>query len=484
MQDEGLFQNGAVMSRRQMLRLAAGAAASLALAACGGRQMGPGSAQGTPGASPTQAVVEQPPKEGAITIIATSQMPINTWKTALKEAQERYPDIRLKVTQTSIQGGWSAYADKIITQIAGGEQLDVIMIAIEGLALLSSKRVLRPLDEFIQADSEAYDTLHNDIHKTLREMMQYEGKQMEFPFSWNNMVIYYNTKIFQEEGLKPPSPDWTWNDFLGVCKQVANVRGTAKDRYAYSFWGAGMFGMCAWYFNNDTSSLTDDWQDSNMLDPKVAETLQFLVDLIRKHRVAPNPAGWDENAQFHAGHLVMRTCGRWCIGASLAEKFTSYDLQYQPHKSGPYKTVVGTDGWGIATMSQHPNEAWKAVKVLSGKTASRAMVELGGNIPALRSVAEEPAFREYGPENTEIFYESLDYARTVPSPPNFNIIEPILDRHYSTIWNGQKTVQEAVKLAHQELQAEMDKLKEESRSWRVFAASTTRTCPCQEARAQ
>ena len=46
------------------------------------------------------------------------------------------------------------------------------------------------------------------------------------------------------------------------------------------------------------------------------------------------------------------------------------------------------------------------------------------------------------------------------SPPNFNLIEPILDRHYSTIWNGEKTVEEAVQLAHEELQAEMDKLKE------------------------
>jgi hypothetical protein len=57
------------------------------------------------------------------------------------------------------------------------------------------------------------------------------------------------------------------------------------------------------------------------------------------------------------------------------------------------------------------------------------------------------------------FYESLDFAKTVPSPTNFNIVEPILDRHYQTIWNGESTVEAALIAAHEELQAELDKLK-------------------------
>jgi len=403
-----------------------------------------------------------PKPKQVVAVVATSQMPVNTWDDVGKEATQLLPNINLKVGQTVIgQGGWAAYSDKIITQIAGGEQLDAIMIAIEGLGLLSSKKILRPLDDFFNADAEAKNTLSNDVHKTLREMLQYRGKQMEYPFSWNNMVMYYNTKIFQEEGIDPPKPEWTWDDFLGVCKKVARVKGTAEDRFAYSFWGGSMFGMCAWFYNNDASPLTNDWQDSNMLEPKVAETLQFLADLILKHKVTPNPTGWDEWPQFHAGHLAMRTCGRWCIGGSLKENFTTYDLQYQPHKAGPIKTVAGTDGWGIATVTRNPDEAWQTVKVLSGKVAARSMVKLGGNIPALRSIAEEPIFKDYGPSNTAIFYKSLDAAETVASPNNFNTIEPILDRHYSTIWNGQKTVPEVVQAAHKELQAEMEKLKKQ-----------------------
>jgi len=358
------------------------------------------------------------------------------------------------------EGGWDGYSDTMLTRIAGGEQIDVIMIAIEGLRLLTAKNVLVALDDFLAADEPANDILHNDIHVTLREMLQVDSKQYLYPFSWNNMVMYYNTAVFEEEGLEPPSTDWTWDDFLQTCLQVANVTGGADDRFAYSFWGASMFGMCAWYFNNDVSPISDDWLDSNLLDPKVAETLQFLADLILEHKVAPNPEGWDDWAQFHAGNLVMRTCGRWCIAGTLEAEFETYDLQYQPHHSGPLKTVAGTEGWGVSTSSENPEEAWEVVKHLAHSDTSIDLVKVGGSIPALRSVAEMPVFAEYGPPNTALFYESLDFAATVPSPTNFNIVEPILNRNYATIWNGERSVEEALQAAHAELQPEMDKLKQ------------------------
>ena len=441
-----LHQN---MSRRDMLRLTGVGAAGAALAACAAPAVVPDTGGGsTPAMEP-------------VTIIATSGMPVNTFDNARERSLEQLPNIAMEVNANSWgEGGWDGYSDTLLTRIAGGEQIDVIMIAIEGLRLLTNKNILVPLDDFFAADEPANDILQNDIHVTLREMLQVDGIQYEFPFSWNNMVMYYNTAIFEEEGLDPPSPDWTWDDFLQTCISLANVTGGADDRFAYSFWGASMFGMAAWLFNNDTSPVSDDWLDSNLLDPKFAETLQFLADLILVHKVAPNPEGWDEWAQFHAGNVVMRTCGRWCIGASFEAEFESYDIQYQPHQSGPFKTVAGTEGWGVATSSENPQEAWEVVKHLSHSDTSIDLVKVGGSIPALRSVAEMPVFAEYGPPNTALFYESLDFAGTVPSPTNFNIVEPILNRHYATIWNGERTVEDALQSAHEELQPEMDKLKQ------------------------
>ena len=311
---------GKPLSRRAFIKGVGAASGILLLQAC------------TPAAQPAASpgAAEAAPVVAKTSIIATTQMGLGQWEQTLERAKEQLPHIDLTISQTSMPGGWSGYSDQIVTQIAGGEQLDVIMIAIEGLRLLTDRNILTPLDDFFAADPAEQEILMNDVHVTLREMLQVDGKQMEYPFSWNNMVLYYNTDIFAEKGVAPPASDWTWGDFLETSLQIADVQGGADDLYAYSFWGAGMFGMHSWLFTNDTSALTDDWMESNLMDPKVAETLQFLADLILVHRVAPNPAGWEEWAQFHAGHLAMRTCGRWCIAGSLNEGFTSYDLQYQP----------------------------------------------------------------------------------------------------------------------------------------------------------
>ena len=236
-------------SRREMLRLAGLGSVGLLVAGCG------------PASTPEKVVekvvetvvvkeeVEKlitatPPPKEAVSIFATSQMEVSFWQPSMERAKDMLPGVNLEVSNTQITGiGWSGYSDLVITQIAGGQQLDVIMIAVEGLPLLSSKKILLPLDPYFDADAEAKNILMTDIHKTLREMLQYEGQQMEFPFSWNNMVMYYNTKIYEDKGIDPPKPDWTWDDFLENCLKVADVKGTADDLFAYSFWGAGMFGM-------------------------------------------------------------------------------------------------------------------------------------------------------------------------------------------------------------------------------------------------
>ena len=84
-------------------------------------------------------------------------------------------------------------------------------------------------------------------------------------------------------------------------------------------------------------------------------------------------------------------------------------------------------------------------------------------VQARRSVVDREEFLNLAlpsPADMTIFYDSLDYADFVPSPPNFNVIDPTLQRWYAQIWNGEIGVEEAVAGAHKDLQAEMDRLKE------------------------
>ena len=445
------------MSRRKFMKSAAAIGGGALLAACAPKVTGESTPVGA-----TKAVAVASPSKAQVTIHFTHERPPAVFDPlAVELTKNQYPNINLKIDQTPFGNGWEDYINNVLVRIAGGEKLDVISIATEGLDVLSSKGTLIPLDPFLAADSAASADFASDMHPALMKMLQWKGKQMLIPFQWNSMVIHYNYVMFKDKGIPEPLPDWSWDDFLVTCEKLASVTGSSNDVYAYSFYDQ-TFHISPWFFNNNTSFLTSDWVDLNLQDPKVAETLQFLQDLIIKYKVCPNPAGWDDAGQFHARHLAMLECGGWCVGGHRGAGFKDYKMQYMPHKAGPLKTDVGTLGFGILASSEHPEEAWDAIKVLVSTPVQQNSLEIDGSPMSRLSIQKMDVWKNLAqpaPADMGIFWESLDHAALVPSPANFNTITTLLRGWYAQIWNGSISVADAIKGAQPQLQAEMDKLK-------------------------
>jgi multiple sugar transport system substrate-binding protein len=83
---------------------------------------------------------------------------------------------------------------------------------------------------------------------------------------------------------------------------------------------------------------------------------------------------------------------------------------------------------------------------------------VGTSLPARRSVAELPEFKEF-PAHSEVFFGSLDDVKPIPSPPNFAEVESIFIRHMGLIMANSVTPEEGLANAHTELSAEMAKLR-------------------------
>ena len=198
------------IGRRDFLKFASLISGGAIMAACAPAAT-PAPAQ--PAAvNPTAA----PAAKAVVKVRATSQMAIdqlNGFGAEIKDDLAK-KNIALDVYQTTM-ANWSEYADKVITQIAGGEQVDVIMIAIEGIPLLGSKDIFVDLSSYLAADPKTSDMIKTDIAPVLTDMLKYKGKLLEIPFSWNNMVLYYNTKIMADAGVTMPM-HMTWDDFLQI----------------------------------------------------------------------------------------------------------------------------------------------------------------------------------------------------------------------------------------------------------------------------
>jgi multiple sugar transport system substrate-binding protein len=125
---------------------------------------------------------------------------------------KRYPNVKVTDQCTPISS-WSDYLDKLIAQVASGKTPDLIHIATEGAQLAIRKNLVISLDEFTKSDASAKDLL-SDIDPVLLNGFTVEGRLYLVPEEWNNMMIYYNTKVFKEAGIPRPSDDWTWTTFF------------------------------------------------------------------------------------------------------------------------------------------------------------------------------------------------------------------------------------------------------------------------------
>ncbi|MGH2533383.1 MAG: ABC transporter substrate-binding protein [Thermomicrobiales bacterium] len=429
---------------RRHLVTSAGAAGLLA--AVGGRRgiMG-AAAQGESPAADTEAELS--------TFNYGGEVEQRIYAEAIARFNERYPNVRVNDNFTPVEG-WSDYANKLTTQIAGGRAPDLIHVAIEGTRLLIDKELLEPLNELVAADAEMQARLDEEMAQPLKDAFTVDGQLYQIPIEWNNMVIYYNPKLFAEAGLDPPAAEWTWDDFLAAARALTTGEGGDK------VYGFGIpfftFGLVPWFLTNGTYPLTEDWTASNLNDPTVLETVTFIHDLIHVHGVAPSVEGTDTGQLFSAGKLAMSGWGRWPVSGFLAAEFTDFDVQYWPRKTAA-TSIHGIGGWGISPSSENKALAWELIREFTNLDTNTALANAGASIPALRSAAETPEFLAI-PANAAIFYESLNDTKPVPSPPNFNEFESIFMRHMGEIMSGGASPEDGLKAAHEELSAAMEKL--------------------------
>jgi len=450
------------LTRRDFLRMSVLTATGAALAACAPKVV----KETVVVEKPVEKVVTATPApKKRVVVRFTSYEPEAVYVPLVQEMiDEKGLNIEFAHDRTIMVGGHAGYSDTLVTRLAGGDELDCMHTAVDGLFVLIGHHVIRPLDDFLNADTEFMKDVEEDIHPVLWNMMKWQGKQYELPVDWNYGAMYYNTKIFEDNGVEAPAWDWTWDDFLEVSKAVSDVKGTEDDVFAYALW-LGTFCWDAWFYNNDTSYITDDWMDSNMDDPKVAETLQFWTDLTWKHKVSPIHQDWNDWAGMISGHQAMSTCGGWCALGYLNGGFTDWNWQIMPtNRGGPVRAAVGTAGTNMTTLCKHPDEAWEVMKIINSTRSQINYVTVNSGLVSRKSARTSENYRNIpgaSGASMDIWEDNLDYAKKMATPPNYNVLQPLLGRWFSQVFSGEMGVEECVKGCHVEVQAEMDKMKKE-----------------------
>jgi multiple sugar transport system substrate-binding protein/raffinose/stachyose/melibiose transport system substrate-binding protein len=151
---------------------------------------------------------------------------------------------------------------------------------------------LEPIDDIWERDS--LDERFSPA--VIKAASEYHGKKYFIPLTQHYVGFFYNKKVFETYGLKPPA---TWKEFLDVCnslksKGITPIALGAKEKWPAQFWFDLLLLRTAPYeFRQKLMQ-----GEASYLDPRVTAVFAQWQQLAHKgyFNRSPNDLSWDSGA--------------------------------------------------------------------------------------------------------------------------------------------------------------------------------------------
>jgi multiple sugar transport system substrate-binding protein len=303
---------------------------------------------------------------------------------------------------------------------------------------------LKPL-----ASRDKFDTA--DFFEAAVGLYQLCGKQYAYPLDFPNQELYYNVELFEQAGVRVPPAGftdtaWTYDRFLDAATRLK------KETPGGTQWGfitghGGFRNWWVWVAANGGEVLDKDLKTCTLAEPQAVEALQFLQDLVHKHRVMPDPqqlrdAGGDLNGFFN-GRGAMVTLPPW-LGQVRRDMKQRWDVAPHPRgTSSRARWACAGGGTGLALAStgaggKNVNEAWELLKFASQKPQVEVFTRINGIVPPLKSVAGSAVFADPAqpPKGIKVFTDGAQHLRPDPSIVRWGDITRAINEEMGALWSN------------------------------------------------
>jgi len=205
-------------------------------------------------------------------------------------------------------GSYKDTVTKALTASRGGKPPQLSVILSVDMFTLIDEEVIMPFDDLVKTEDDK--AWLQSFYPAFMENSQTGGKTYGIPFQRSTPVLYWNKEAFAEAGLDPETPPSTWEETVEMGKKLVKK----DDSGNVTRWGVRIpsSGFPYWLFQglstqNDVILANSDGNETYFDDPKVAEALQYLVDLSVEHEVmAPGIIEWGATPKaFFEGQTAM-----------------------------------------------------------------------------------------------------------------------------------------------------------------------------------
>ena len=355
--------------------------------------------------------------------------------------QEKHPNVTVKVDPTF---DWDA--QKYLVQAAAGTAPDVLWGDEHWVYNLSSKGALLDLGPFM--DQAGFN---KDDFEPLFQYYAFEGKQYGVALWSGCYVLYYNKKLFDEAGVAYPTDEWTYDDALAAAIQITKDTNDDGEPDIYGFlcqtgW-ANPWGALIWAFGGEY--FTEDGTEFLLCKEPNYAGLQWYLDMIHKHKVAPSPeiaealAGGGD--PFMLGMIGLKTGSPW--GMVTYRKITDFEWDVSAMPIGPNGrySALTTDSLSIYRGSQAPEMAWAFIEELLTEEAARLYcTEFKGPVPALKAGQKYFILPDQPPSNQQAFIEAVSFGKVPFQSPYSYVVEGPFYQALGSATDGLATLDDAM----------------------------------------
>ncbi|GAA1607886.1 MULTISPECIES: ABC transporter substrate-binding protein [Kribbella] len=420
-----MSQHARNLSRRDVLRAVAAAAAAGTLAACGNNDDQGADANG---------VVTLDLWHGQVDL---GKAAIDSLIAAFNQS---HPKIKV------VGGGGGVTADsmlqKVTAGLAAGSYPDIAYIFGSDLASLTKSPKVADLTGKLKID---------DYWPAAKDAVSVKGKVRAAPALLDSLCVVYNKKLFKTAGVAAPKDGWTWDDFVATAKQLTNP---AKGVFGTGWPGVGdedtvwRIWPMIWDLGGDVVSSDGKKVGFDSVGAQALGTL----DKLRTDKslyVDPKPGSEQLYQVFLGGRMGMVATGPWQL-PELKDAGLDYGVVPLPTYSGKPVTISGPDTWTVFDNGKAKvKAATEFVSWLADPAQDIQWDVKGGSLPITKATAELPAWKKHSAETNglEVFVKALDTAKVRPTITTYPKISEQVGQAIAAVLLGKQSPEDALKQA-------------------------------------
>lgn len=333
---------------------------------------------------------------------------------------------------------------------SGAAQFDVFQYWYTSVGALADQGVFEDITDWVESNG---DIDAGDFIASIYDPYSlFDGKRYGLPFDGDYHILFYNTEIFEEARVEPPT---TWEEYVDVA---AEITAKLKRRGIY---GAALLGrktafdIGSSFFNRLATSGGAAIVDGKpaLGTPEALEAATTMQAVAPHALPTPLQTGFDTALpQWLAGRVGMMEfwtdLGAFSQDKSQSKVVDRWECLPLPVGRAGRKAAALNAGWAFAVSTAAKNRDLALAFIefaTSRQTNLRLATTTGSGIdPTRTSTLNAPQYKRFAPKVQEVAAQVAENAQPWPTVPQAPELIKILNDELALMLQGSKSPEVAL----------------------------------------